>query len=76
MTAANQEPPIRGRRYWLVGASSGIGAALATELVRRGAHVAISARRAEDLDAVSGGMMPSCRWTPPTGTPYAALPPR
>jgi short-subunit dehydrogenase len=48
---------IRGRRYWVVGASSGIGAALATELVRRGADVAISARRAEDLDKVSAGSM-------------------
>lgn len=50
-------PAIRGRRYWVVGASSGIGAALAAELVRRGADVAISARRAEDLDAVSAGSM-------------------
>ncbi len=49
--------PIAGRRYWVVGASSGIGAALATELVRRGATVAISARRQEQLDEVSGGRM-------------------
>jgi short-subunit dehydrogenase len=48
---------IQGRRYWVVGASSGIGAALAAELVRRGADVAISARRAEDLDTVSAGSM-------------------
>jgi short-subunit dehydrogenase len=48
---------IRGRRYWVVGASSGIGAALAQELVRRGAVVAISARRADDLTKVSGGQM-------------------
>jgi short-subunit dehydrogenase len=57
MTGTDRQAPIRGRRYWLVGASSGIGAALATELVRRGAQVAISARRAEDLEAVSGGTM-------------------
>ncbi len=56
MTRAD-DSPIRGRRYWVVGASSGIGAALANELVRRGARVAISARRAEDLEAVSGGKM-------------------
>lgn len=49
--------PIAGRRYWVVGASSGIGAALATELVRRGATVAISARRQEQLDEVSAGRM-------------------
>ncbi len=49
--------PIRGRRYWVVGASSGIGAALAGELVGRGATVAISARRADHLERVSGGGM-------------------
>lgn len=49
--------PVRGRRYWLVGASSGIGAALASELVRRGAKVAISARREDALEKVSGGTM-------------------
>lgn len=46
---------IRGRRFWLVGASSGIGAALATELDRRGARVAISARRVEALQEVAAG---------------------
>lgn len=46
-----------GQRIWLVGASSGIGAALAEELQRRGAIVAISARRAEQLEEVSGGRM-------------------
>ncbi|MGO1165957.1 MAG: SDR family NAD(P)-dependent oxidoreductase [Janibacter sp.] len=44
-----------GERIWLVGASGGIGAALADELHRRGAIVAISARRTEQLDDVSGG---------------------
>lgn len=48
---------INGRRFWLVGASSGIGAALARELRARGAHVAISARKAEDLHEVAGGDM-------------------
>ena len=38
---------------WLTGASSGIGAALAAELVRRGARVAITARRREALDEVA-----------------------
>lgn len=41
----------------MVGASSGIGAALAQELVRRGARVAISARKADDLHDVAGGEM-------------------
>lgn len=44
-------------KYWIVGASSGIGAALARELVRRGAQVAISARKAEDLREVAGDDM-------------------
>jgi NAD(P)-dependent dehydrogenase (short-subunit alcohol dehydrogenase family) len=37
---------------WVVGASSGIGAALARALQARGARVAVSARRAEALQAV------------------------
>lgn len=46
-----------GQRVWLVGASSGIGAALARELAARGARVAITARRRERLEEVSGGAM-------------------
>lgn len=48
---------LAGQRIWLVGASSGIGAALAHELRSRGAHVAITARRQEQLEDVSGGTM-------------------
>ena len=48
---------LAGQRIWLVGASSGIGAALAHELRSRGANVAITARRQEQLEAVSGGTM-------------------
>lgn len=49
--------PIAGRRVWVIGASSGIGAALARELVTRGAQVAISARRLDRLEAESRGDM-------------------
>ena len=42
----------RERRVWIVGASSGIGAALARELAARGARVAVSARDAHALAAV------------------------
>lgn len=49
--------PVAGQRVWVVGASSGIGAALAAELVRRGALVAVSARRADRLAEVARGRM-------------------
>jgi len=45
----------RGQRVWLVGASSGIGAALARLLLARGAHVALSARDGARLEAIAGG---------------------
>ncbi len=48
-------PDLAGQRIWVTGASSGIGASVATELARRGARVAITARRREALDAVAGG---------------------
>jgi short-subunit dehydrogenase len=48
---------IDGTKVWVVGASSGIGAALAEELVRRGATVAVSARRGERLESIAEGRM-------------------
>ena len=50
-------PPRRdwhGQRVWLVGASSGIGAALARALLAAGARVALSARTRERLAEVAG----------------------
>jgi short-subunit dehydrogenase len=41
------------QRIWVVGASSGIGLALAKTLVTLGARVAVSARRAEPLHALA-----------------------
>lgn len=43
----------RGRRVWLVGASTGIGAALAQALAQRGARLAVSARSAAALQALA-----------------------
>ncbi len=42
------------RRVWVVGASSGIGAATAELLLERGARVAVSARSAQTLEARFG----------------------
>lgn len=44
-----------GRRVWVIGASYGIGAALARELIARGANVALSARKRELLDEIARG---------------------
>ena len=44
----------RGKRVWLLGASSGIGAALARELLARGARVALSARKESVLHELAG----------------------
>jgi len=51
-------PPFagyRGRRVWVIGASYGIGAAIARDLLARGARVALSARNRDLLRAVAGG---------------------
>lgn len=43
----------RGRRIWVIGASSGIGAGLAQALWQRGARVAVSARRGAELEQLA-----------------------
>lgn len=48
---------LQGSTAWVIGASSGIGAAVADELRSRGARVAISARRADRLRDVAAGRM-------------------
>ena len=44
--------------HWIIGASSGIGAALAQELAQRGQAVALSARNAEALQQVAQQLPP------------------
>ena len=64
-----------GRRVWIVGASSGIGAALAEALLEAGAHVAISARRLDALEQVVAGRASACAIdfdaTDPSAWPHA-----
>ena len=52
----------RGKRVWLVGASTGIGAAFARELHGRGARLALSARSPDKLQALNlaGALLLPC----------------
>ncbi|WP_299367307.1 SDR family NAD(P)-dependent oxidoreductase [uncultured Tateyamaria sp.] len=47
---------LAGKRYWLVGASDGLGKALAQQLSRIGAEVIVSARSEEKLAEVVEGL--------------------
>lgn len=53
------------RRVWLIGASTGIGAAMAKELDRHGARLALSARSADRLRAlgIDGALVLPCDTT-------------
>lgn len=44
---------LENKKIWVIGASSGIGAALAAELDQRGAHLVLSARRHDELEKIS-----------------------
>jgi len=58
-------PPVRdwsGRRVWIVGASSGIGAALGRALLARGARVILSARNRTRLEEVAAGHAGAAVW--------------
>ena len=48
---------LAGRVVWIVGASSGIGAATGRELAQRGARVAVTARREQQLREIARGEM-------------------
>jgi NAD(P)-dependent dehydrogenase (short-subunit alcohol dehydrogenase family) len=53
LTIAAMKQDFEGKVAWITGAGSGIGRALALELARRGADVAVSGRRRERLDEVA-----------------------
>jgi short-subunit dehydrogenase len=51
-----ERPTFQGRRYWIVGASHGLGLAIARELDARGAELVLSARSEDRLAAVAEEM--------------------
>jgi short-subunit dehydrogenase len=52
---------LTNKVVWVTGASSGIGEALVYQLVKKGAHVIISARRKEELERVKGNCHPAAQ---------------
>ncbi|SES29834.1 Short-chain dehydrogenase [Tranquillimonas rosea] len=46
----------QGKRYWIVGASAGLGAAVARKLSKVGAHLVLSARDEDDLKSVAADL--------------------
>lgn len=63
----------RGRRYWLVGASEGLGAALARTMSRSGCELVLSARSGDALDALAGALPGRARAVPCDVTDMASL---
>ncbi|GGE15941.1 oxidoreductase [Polymorphobacter glacialis] len=63
-----------GKTIWITGASSGIGAGLATAFARAGARLVLSGRRAEALAEVAGRCQSDTMILPFEATDLAGLP--
>lgn len=63
----------KGKRYWLVGASEGLGAALAHKISAAGAEVIVSARNADRLAEVVAGLPGPARAVPVDVTDDASV---
>ncbi|MEM9522666.1 MAG: SDR family NAD(P)-dependent oxidoreductase [Pseudomonadota bacterium] len=55
---------FKGKRYWIVGASEGLGRAVAEQLSRKGANVIVSARNADRLRALAETLPGEARAVP------------
>ena len=64
---------FQGKIAWITGASSGIGEALADVLAREGAHIILSGRRTEALDAVAARLETDTLVLPFEATDYPSL---
>lgn len=62
-----------GKRYWLVGASEGLGASLAKKLSDAGAELILSARNAERLGEIASGLSSNVEVLPVDVTDQAAV---
>lgn len=51
-----QQPRWKGKHYWIVGASSGLGEALSQELSNAGAILTLSARNEDRLQAIAANL--------------------
>jgi dehydrogenase/reductase SDR family member 7B len=65
---------FEGKRVWITGASSGIGAALANAFASRGARLILSGRRIDALAEVAARVQPDALILPFEATDWAALP--
>ena len=62
-----------GKSIWITGASSGIGAGLATAFAREGARLVLSGRRRDALEEVAGRCQTAVQLLPFEATDMAAL---